>query len=90
MFGNNNRPKSNFRTFFGTNGNASTVFNTSQHTFTVTGSNNRTNTYYKSGNMFLGSDGVHTVYGSGSLKTIVGPHGETTMVHENDHGGFAL
>lgn len=56
----------------------------------MTGSNNRTNTYYKSGNMFLGSDGVHTVYGSGSLKTIVGPHGETTMVHENDHGGFVL
>ena len=88
MFGKkNDRPR--LQTIFGAGaqGGAATVFNTSSSMFTVSGSGNHDGTYFRSGNLISGPDGMHTVIGSGPVRTVLGPNGETRTVIEHGFGG---
>lgn len=90
MFGSNNQPKSGIRTFFGSDGSSSTVFDSGSSMFTVSGSGKHDGMYFRNGNMISGPDGMHTVIGSGSTKTVFGPNGETHTIIENGFGGTVL
>lgn len=84
--------KPGVQTFFGTdlqNGSV-TVFNSDSNMFTVSGSGNHDGIYSRNGNMVSESNGIHTVIGSGPVKTVLGPNGKTHTVIENGFGGTVL
>lgn len=88
MFG-QKKDKPGMQTFFGAgaNGGAATVFNSGSNMFTVTGSGDHDGVYFRNGNMVSGTDGIHTVIGSGPMKTVLGPNDESHTVIENGFGG---
>lgn len=88
MFG-QKKDKPGVRTFFGagTQGGAATVFNSGSNMFTVLGSGGHDGVYFRSGNMISGPDGIRTVIGSGNVKTVLGPNGESHTVIESGFVG---
>lgn len=91
MFG-QKKDKPGVQTFFeaGAHGGAATVFNSGSNMFTVTGSDDHDEVYFRNGNMVTGPDGTHTVIGSGPVRTVLGPNGESRAVIENGFGGTVL
>lgn len=89
-FGGGNQPQSRFKTLFDSSGKPTTVFDSGPHTLTVSGADTTCGTHFKSGNTVFGRDGVHTVVEAGSLKTVLGPHGEMRTIYQNGHDGTIL
>ena len=87
MFG-QKKDKPGVQTYLGAgvNGGAATVFNSGSNMFTVTGSGDHDGVYFRNGSMISGPDGIHTVIGSGNVKTVIGPNGESHTVIENGFG----
>lgn len=88
MFG-QKKDKPGVQAFFGAgaHGDAATVFNSGSNMFLVTGSCDHDGVYFWSRNMVSGPDGIHAVIGSGPVKTVLGPNGESHTVIENGFGG---
>lgn len=75
-----------FDLVFGRGGRPATVIGYGDSALSVVGSNGHDGTYLRYGNTFSGPDGLHMVYGSGPLKTVVGPHGEVHNILETGYG----
>lgn len=90
MFGKKGKQQPGIQTYFGSSGSSATVFNSGSSMFTVSGSNGHDGTYFQTGNMISGPDGIHTVMGEGPVKTVFGPNGETHTIIENGFGGTVL
>lgn len=89
MFGNlfNKREKGRKTQFVcGSDGHMSTVTHTGSNSFFVSGSHDHDGLYHRQGNTVMGPNGVSTVIGSGSTKTVISPDGKSHTVI--DSGGF--
>lgn len=90
MFGRHKKNKPGIKTVFGAgeNGGPANVFDSGSDMFSVTGTGDHDGTYFKIGdNMVSGPDGIHTVIGNGSVKTVFDPDGSSHTFFDNGSNG---